>query len=44
VGKPGRRRPLGRPRRTWEDSIKVDIRDEEWWGWGGGGEARTRLI
>jgi hypothetical protein len=25
VGKPGERRPLGRPRRRWEDNIKVDI-------------------
>jgi hypothetical protein len=26
VGKPEGRRPLGRPRRTWEDNIKMDLR------------------
>jgi hypothetical protein len=24
VGKPERKRPLGRPRRRWEDGIKMD--------------------
>ena len=28
VGKPeGRRRPLGRPRRRWEDNIRMDLRE-----------------
>ena len=27
VGKPEERRPLGRPRRRWEDNIKMDFRD-----------------
>jgi hypothetical protein len=27
VGKPEGRRPLGRPRRIWEDNIKKDIRE-----------------
>ena len=27
VGKPGETRPLGRPRHTWEDNIKVDLRE-----------------
>jgi hypothetical protein len=27
VGKPERRRPLGRPRRRWEDNIKMDFRE-----------------
>jgi hypothetical protein len=27
VGKPERKRPLGRPRRTWEDNIKMDLKD-----------------
>jgi hypothetical protein len=31
VGKPEGRRPLGRPRRRWEDNIKMDLR-----GVGGG--------
>ena len=25
VVKPGRKRPLGRPRRRWEDNIKLDL-------------------
>jgi hypothetical protein len=32
VGKPEGRRPLGRPRRRWEDNIKLDLREV---GWGG---------
>jgi hypothetical protein len=32
VGKPEGRRPLGRPRRRWEDNIKMDLREA---GWGG---------
>jgi hypothetical protein len=28
--KPERRRSLGRPRRTWEDNIKMDTRKVEW--------------
>jgi len=27
VGKPEGRRPLGRPRRRWEDNIKVDVQE-----------------
>jgi hypothetical protein len=27
VGKPQRKEALGRPRRRWEDSIKVDLRE-----------------
>jgi hypothetical protein len=34
VGKPEGERPLGRPRRRWEDGIKMDRREI---GWGGGG-------
>jgi hypothetical protein len=34
VGKPEGKRPLGRPRRTREDGIKMDHRES---GWGGGG-------
>jgi hypothetical protein len=26
VGKPGGKRPLGRPRRRWEDGIRMDVR------------------
>jgi len=32
VGRPGRKRPLGRPRRRWEDDIKMDLQRV---GWGG---------
>ena len=27
VGKPEGKRPLGRPRRMWEDNIKLDLRE-----------------
>jgi hypothetical protein len=27
VGRPERRRPLGRPRRRWQDNIKMDLRE-----------------
>ena len=35
VGKPEGKRPLGRPRRRWEDNIKMDIKEvgggcEDW--------------
>jgi hypothetical protein len=35
VGKPEGRRPLGRPRRRWEDNIRMDLREvrcgcEDW--------------
>jgi len=33
VGKPEGKRPLGRPRRRWEDNIKMDLREV-----GGGGD------
>jgi hypothetical protein len=38
VGRPEGRRPLGRPRRRWEDSIKMDLReigfgDMDWIHW-----------
>jgi hypothetical protein len=33
VGKPEGRRPLGRPRRGWENNIKMDLREV---GCGGG--------
>jgi hypothetical protein len=32
VGKPEGRRPLGRPRRRWEDDIKMDLREVGWRG------------
>jgi hypothetical protein len=30
VGKSQGKRPLGRPRRRWEDNIKMNIRDIGW--------------
>ena len=37
VGKPEGKRPLGRPRRKWEDNIKMDLREvgevETGWSW-----------
>jgi hypothetical protein len=30
VGKPERRRPLGRPRRRWLDNIRVDLVEAGW--------------
>jgi hypothetical protein len=30
VGKPEGKRPLGRPRRSWVDNIKVDLRGIGW--------------
>jgi hypothetical protein len=33
VGKPERKRPLERPRRRWEDNIKMDLREIGWVGW-----------
>jgi len=27
VGKPGVKRPLGKPRRRWEDNIKMDLQE-----------------
>jgi hypothetical protein len=30
VGKPVRKRPLGRPRRRWEDVIRMDLREIGW--------------
>ena len=29
VGKPERKRPLGKPRRRWEDNIKMDLQEVE---------------
>ena len=32
VGKPERKRPLGRPRRRWEDRIKMDLQEVDFEG------------
>jgi hypothetical protein len=38
VGKPERKRPLGRPRRRWDDNIRMDLQEVgvwsvDWIGW-----------
>ena len=33
VGTPEGKRPLGRPRRRWEDNIKMDLQEVECWGY-----------
>jgi hypothetical protein len=32
VGKPEGKRPLGRPRRRWENNIGMDLREVKWEG------------
>jgi hypothetical protein len=32
VGTPEGTKPLGRPRRRWEDNIKMDLQEVEWGG------------
>ena len=32
VGKPEEKRPLGRPRRKWENNIKLDLQEVGWMG------------
>jgi hypothetical protein len=32
MGKPERKRPLGRPRHRWDDNIKVDLQESGMWG------------
>ena len=34
VGKPEGKRPLGRPRRRWEDNIKMDLKEVGCGGYG----------
>jgi hypothetical protein len=34
VGKPEGKRPLGRPRRRWEDNIKMDLQEVGGGSWG----------
>jgi hypothetical protein len=32
VGKPDAKRPVGRPRRRWQDNIKMFLQEVEWGG------------
>jgi hypothetical protein len=45
VGKPERKRPLGRPRRSWVDNIRMDLREVGWGDvdWIGLAKDRKRL-
>ena len=42
VGKPEEKRPLGRPRRRWEDNIKIDLQEVGFGGWTGSSWLRIR--
>jgi hypothetical protein len=33
LGSPEGRRPLGNPRRRWEDNIKMDLQEVGWGAW-----------
>jgi hypothetical protein len=33
VGKREGKRPLGRPKRSWEDNIKMDLQEVGWSAW-----------
>jgi hypothetical protein len=49
VGKPEGRRPLGRPRRRWEDNIRMDIQEvglgcEDWIGLAQGSIKRGEFL
>jgi hypothetical protein len=35
VGRPEGRRPLGRPKRRWDDNIKMDLQEVGWGAWTG---------
>jgi hypothetical protein len=41
VGKPEGKRPLGRPRRTWEDGVRMDLRENGLGVWIGFDRLRT---
>ena len=44
VGKPEGKIPLGRPRRRWEDNIKMDLEEvETGWSWLRIGKGGVRL-
>jgi hypothetical protein len=43
VGKPEGKKPLGRPRRRWVDSIKIDLREIGWDGMVWTGSIRLRI-
>jgi hypothetical protein len=42
IARPEGKKPLGRPRRRWENNIKMDLKDAEWGVWTGLIWIRTR--
>jgi hypothetical protein len=44
VGKPERRRPLGRPRRRWVDNIRMDLVEVDWLGLAQDRDRRRALV
>jgi hypothetical protein len=43
LGKPEGKRPLERPKRRWEDGIKMDLREIGWEAWSGFTWLRIRI-
>jgi hypothetical protein len=43
VGEPKGKRPLRRPKRRWEDGIRMDLRETGWGMWSGFGWLRTGI-
>jgi hypothetical protein len=41
MSKPEGKRPLGRPRRRWEDGVRMDLREMSWGVWIGFDWLRT---
>ena len=35
MGKPDGKSPLGRPGRSWEDNVKLDLQEVGWEAWNG---------
>jgi hypothetical protein len=44
VGKPEGKRPLERPRRRWEDGMKMDLREIDWGVWSGFTWLRIEIV
>jgi hypothetical protein len=44
VGKPEGESPLGRPRRRWEDKIKMDLQEVGWVEWTGSSWLRIGTV
>jgi hypothetical protein len=44
VGKPEGKRTLERPRRRWEDGIRMDLGDIGWGVWSGFNWLRIRIV